>query len=196
MWKLIKQRLISPSVTRDIHEILDDAKKRAGASHEPVPATDLTNTWQKRIATAFGGSLHVRHVDTGSCNACEWELTALLNPVYDVQRLGIDFVASPRHADVLIVTGGLTRNLAEALQATYEATASPKAVIALGDCACGCGLLGQTYAQQGEISTAVPVLLNIPGCPPHPHTIIAGLMEAMRLLEEGRKTSGHPTTAV
>ncbi len=196
MWKLIKQRLVSSSITRDVHEILDDARSRTRNSHESVPVTDLTTAWRERISSAFGGSLHVRHVDTGSCNACEWELTALLNPVYDVQRLGIDFVASPRHADVLIVTGGLTRNLAEALQATYEATACPKAVIALGDCARGCGLLGETYAQKGGIELAVPVLLNVPGCPPHPHTIIAAFIEAMRLLEERRKTSGRGTPAV
>lgn len=173
MWKLIKHRLSMP-----------------------ITPSAIESEWHKRISGTFGGSLHIRHVDTGSCNACEWELTALLNPVYDVQRLGIDFVASPRHADILVVTGGLTRNLAEALRLTYEATAHPKAVLAMGDCACGLGLIGATYAQEGRVDLAVPILVTVPGCPPHPHQIINGLLKAMTLLEEGRTDDGRGNSAV
>ena len=95
-------------------------------------------------------SLHIRHLDSGSCNGCDWELTALLNPVYDIQRLGIDFVASPRHADLLLVTGVMTRNLAEAARLTYEAMPEPRLVVAVGACAVGGGVFAQTYAAAGE----------------------------------------------
>ncbi|PWI57443.1 oxidoreductase [Sulfoacidibacillus thermotolerans] len=141
-------------------------------------------------ATVFGGSLHVRHVDTGSCNACEWELNALLNPVYDVSRMRIEFVASPRHADVLAVTGGVTRNLLEALRMTYEATAWPKAVVAIGGCAIGDGLIGKTYAQEGGIAPFVPIHVKVPGCPPRPQEILAGFLHAMECLTHGVEQSG------
>lgn len=180
MWKLVQYRLSAGTSTRPLDDILLDeptAPATPGAGDPLSP--DLLREWHRRVHGAFGGSLHVRHVDSGSCNACEWELTALLNPVYDVQRLGIDFVASPRHADVLVVTGGLTRNLVEAVQSTYEATAHPKAVLAVGDCACGTGLIGPTYAQTGRVDLQLPVLVTVPGCPPHPHQIIRGLLEVM-----------------
>ncbi|MCY0876419.1 MAG: oxidoreductase [Firmicutes bacterium] len=191
MWKLITQRLRTPRTTLSVEELLADK-----GLNEGTPDQTLVQSWNRLRRTAFGGSVHIRHVDTGSCNACEWELTALLNPVYDIQRLGIDFVASPRHADVLVVTGGLTRNLAEALQLTYEATAHPKAVLAIGACACGTGLIGRTYAQQGDVALSVPVLASVSGCPPQPADIIRGLIEVATKLEEARVKHGHGTPAI
>lgn len=123
-------------------------------------------------------SVHIRHVDTGSCNGCDWEMTALLNPVYDVQRFGLDFVASPRHADILLVTGSATKNLAKALKKTYDATPEPKMVIALGDCACGQGIFKDNYAVYG-VDKIVPVDAHIPGCPPEPEAIIEGILRVL-----------------
>jgi Ni,Fe-hydrogenase III small subunit len=117
------------------------------------------------IKKIFGKSLHIRHLDSGSSNACEWEITALLNPVYDVQRFGIDFVASPRHADMLLVTGGVTRNLEEAVRKTYAAVPNPKLVVAIGDDACGTGLIGRTYAHYGGVDQIIPVNVYVPGAP-------------------------------
>lgn len=134
----------------------------------------------ERIRKVFGRSLHIRHLDAGSSNACEWELTALLNPVYDVQRFGIDFVASPRHADMLVVTGGVTRNLEAAVRATYEATPDPKLVVAIGDDACGTGLIGPTYAHYGAVDRIIPVDVCVPGNPPTPVAILQGILKAVQ----------------
>jgi Ni,Fe-hydrogenase III small subunit len=123
-------------------------------------------------------SLHIRHLDSGSCNACDWELTALLGPYYDVQRLGIDFVASPRHADLLLVTGTMTRNLEEAARLTYEAMPQPRLVVAVGACAIGGGVFSQTYATAPSVDSVLPVDVFIPGCPPRPEAIIHGLLLA------------------
>jgi len=120
-------------------------------------------------------SVHIRQVDTGSCNGCDWEMNALLNPIYDVQRFGLDFVASPRHADILLVTGAATKNLAKALKKTYDATPEPKIVIALGDCACGNGIFKDNYAVYG-VENIVPVDVYIPGCPPEPESIIEAIL--------------------
>jgi Ni,Fe-hydrogenase III small subunit len=131
-----------------------------------------------RIASRLKRSLHIRHLDSGSCNGCDWELTALLNPVYDIQRLGIDFVASPRHADLLLVTGVMTRNLAEAARLAYEAMPEPRLVVAVGACAVGGGVFSTTYAAQGAVEPTLPVDVFIPGCPPRPEAIIHGLLVA------------------
>lgn len=136
------------------------------------------------IKKTFGRSLHIRQVDAGSCNGCEFEITALMNPVYDIQRFGIDFVASPRHADMLLVTGGVTRNLEEALRKTYEATASPKILVAIGACACGEGMLGATYANLGGIDKIFPVSVYVPGCPPRPQAILEGILSAIERANE------------
>ncbi|MGI6226922.1 MAG: NADH-quinone oxidoreductase subunit B family protein [Peptococcales bacterium] len=120
-------------------------------------------------------SVHIRQVDTGSCNGCDWEMNTLLNPIYDVQRFGLDFVASPRHADILLVTGVATKNLAKALKKTYDATPEPKIVIALGDCACGNGIFKDNYAVYG-VENIVPVDAYIPGCPPEPESIIEAIL--------------------
>lgn len=132
-----------------------------------------------RIKQTFGRSLHIRHVDSGSSNGCEFEIMALLNPVYDIQRFGIDFVASPRHADLLLITGGVTRNLEAAVLKTYEATACPKMVVAVGACACGGGMAGPNYANLGGVDKIVPVAVYVPGCPPRPQAILEGILTAI-----------------
>jgi Ni,Fe-hydrogenase III small subunit len=137
-----------------------------------------------RIKEVFGRSLHIRHVDSGSCNGCEFEITALMNPIYDIQRFGIDFVASPRHADMLLITGGVTRNLQEAVRKTYDAAASPKMVVAIGACACGDGLVGHTYANLGGVDKIAPVTVYVPGCPPRPHAILEGILTAVERAQE------------
>lgn len=134
---------------------------------------------QKRINQVLGNSLHIRHVDSGSCNGCDFEMNTLTNPVYDIQRFGIDFVASPRHADMLMVTGGVTRHLEEALRKTYHAAANPKMVLAVGACACGGGMFGETYAHHGGVDKIVPVYVYVPGCPPRPQAIIQGILFAL-----------------
>src|SRR5690625_3999106 len=126
----------------------------------------------KKINKLFGKSLHIRHVDTGSSNACESEMTALLNPIYDIQRFGVDFVASPRHADMLMVTGGVTRNLERSLRMTYEAAAHPKMVVAIGTCSSGGGMSGETYANYRGVDKIVRVYVYVPGCPPRPQAIL------------------------
>lgn len=146
-----------------------------------------------RIREVLGGSLHIRHLDSGSCNGCDWEINALLNPVYDIQRFGVDFVASPRHADLLMVTGGITRNLAEAVEKTWAATAMPKMIIAVGECAINGGVFGESYAHYGGVGKLVPVNVSIPGCPPRPQTLIEGILLALDRLEEyQRKTMTTP----
>ena len=134
---------------------------------------------REEIARTFGRSLQLRHLDVGSCNGCDWELNALLNPVYDLQRFGIDVVASPRHADGLLVTGPVTRHLEPALWATYDATPEPKLVIAVGACACDAGFLSGSYAVAGGVDRRLPVDVYIPGCPPRPEAILHGLLLAM-----------------
>jgi Ni,Fe-hydrogenase III small subunit len=140
---------------------------------------DLGLKLQRRIKEVLGKSLHIRHVDTGSCNGCDFEMTMLTSPVYDIQRFGVDFVASPRHADMLMVTGGVTRHLEEALRKTYDAAANPKMVVAIGACACGGGIFGRTYANYGGVDHIVPVYVYVPGCPPRPQAIIEGILLAL-----------------
>lgn len=133
----------------------------------------------EKIKKIFGRSLHIREVDAGSCNACEVEVTALSNPVYDIERFGLHIVASPRHADMLLVTGPVTRNMELALLKTYNATPGPKLVAAMGSCACNGGIFGDTYASGGGIDKFIPVDVYIPGCPPRPQAVIFGLMVAV-----------------
>ena len=127
----------------------------------------------------LGRSLSIRHVDAGSCNGCELEIHALNNAFYDLERFGLRFVASPRHADVLLVTGPVTKNMREALERTYNATPSPKWVVAVGDCALDGGCFAGSYAVVGGVSDVVPVDLHIPGCPPRPIEILKGLLTLM-----------------
>ncbi len=131
---------------------------------------------RRHIDRRFGGSLAVREVDAGSCNGCELEIHALNNPYHDVERFGIHFVASPRHADVLLVTGPVSRHMETALLRTYEATPAPKRVIAAGDCACDGGEFGAIYATAGGVEKVLPVDVKIPGCPPSPLRLLKGLL--------------------
>jgi len=132
----------------------------------------------------LGRSLSIREVDAGSCNGCELEIHALNNPIYDLERFGIRFVASPRHADVLLVTGPVAKNMAEALKRTWDATPDPKWVVACGDCAINGGVFRDGYACTGGVEAVVPVDLRIPGCPPRPAELLAGLLA---LLETSAK---------
>ena len=131
------------------------------------------------VQRLFQGSLKLRHLDVGSCNACEGELAALLNPFHDVQRFGIDLVASPRHADGLLVTGPVSRHLEEALRLTDEATPRPRLILAVGDCACDGGFCGDSFAVVGGAPRALAVDVRIPGCPPRPEAILEGLLTAL-----------------
>src|SRR5713226_1885894 len=137
---------------------------------------ELGRTLETRARKLFGRSLAIREVDAGSCNGCELEIHALNNPVYDVERFGIRFVASPRHADVLLVTGPVTRNMKVALERTYAATPDPKWVVAVGDCGCGCGVFEGSYAVIGAVDKVIPVDLHIRGCPPRPIDLMRGLI--------------------
>lgn len=139
---------------------------------------------RERIRGRLGRSLHVRQVDAGSCNACELEIAATTNPFYDLERFGIHLVASPRHADVLLVTGPVTRNMEIALRRTYEAAPEPRVVVAVGACGCSGGIFGEgTYAAIGGVDRVVPVDVYIPGCPPRPQAILNGLLVAMDVRE-------------
>ncbi len=159
-------------------------------SHEDVLPEFIAATQvavAKEITNKLGRSLNVRHVDAGSCNACDFEMGALSNPIYDLHRFGVSFVASPRHADLIMVTGTVTRNLEQALKMTYEAMPEPRLVMACGACAAGGETYGSTYAIVGAVSEVVPVDIYIPGCPPRPSTMIVGLLAAADLLKERMK---------
>ena len=145
---------------------------------------DIGAKLQKRIKEVLGHSLHIRHVDSGSCNGCDFEMNALNNPIYDIQRFGVSFVASPRHADMITVTGGVTRHLEQALVETYNAASNPKMVLAIGACACGGGIHGQTYANHGSVDKIVPVYAYVPGCPPRPEAIIEGILFSLDRYEQ------------
>jgi Ni,Fe-hydrogenase III small subunit len=134
---------------------------------------------REEIGSRFAGSLHIRQVDAGSCNGCELEITGLTGPYDDLERFGLHFVASPRHADCLLVTGPVTRNMAEALRRTYDATPDPKIVIAVGDCGRDGGIFRGSYAVVGGVSEVVPVDAVIPGCPPSPAALLSGLLDAI-----------------
>jgi Ni,Fe-hydrogenase III small subunit/formate hydrogenlyase subunit 6/NADH:ubiquinone oxidoreductase subunit I len=139
---------------------------------------------REKVRQVFGRSLHIREVDAGSCNGCEVEISALSNPVYDVERFGVHFVASPRHADMLLVTGPVTRNMEIALKQTYEATPHPKLVVAAGACAIGGGIFGKGNASCGGVDTVVPVDVYIPGCPPRPEALLHGILLAIEKLPQ------------
>jgi Ni,Fe-hydrogenase III small subunit len=146
----------------------------------PPPADDAVAELATRLDAAsrrkLGRSLSIREVDTGSCNACELEIHALNNAFYDLERFGLRFVASPRHADVLLVTGPMTKNMREAVERTYAATPDPKWVVAVGDCACNGGLYAESYACEGGVDKVIPVDLHIRGCPPEPVALLEGLI--------------------
>jgi Ni,Fe-hydrogenase III small subunit len=148
-------------------------------SDEDAHIEHLARQIDERARKLFGRSLHIRQVDAGSCNGCELEIGALNNPYYDLERFGLHFVASPRHADCLLVTGPVTRNMADPLKRTYDATPDPKIVVAVGDCAKDCGVFAGGYAVIGAVSSIVPVDVVVLGCPPTPHAILVGILTAL-----------------
>jgi Ni,Fe-hydrogenase III small subunit len=148
----------------------------AAPSPQAAMLEEVGAALEKRARHLFGRSLAIREVDAGSCNGCELEIHALNNAVYDIERFGMRFVASPRHADVLLVTGPVTLNMKVALERTYAATPDPKWVVAAGDCACGCGVFNGSYAVVGAVEKVVPVDLHISGCPPRPIELVRGLL--------------------
>jgi Ni,Fe-hydrogenase III small subunit len=157
---------------------------RAGLATEPLRAglsenAEIVRAIDKQAQELFRHSLSIREVDAGSCNGCEIEITALGNPVYDCERFGIRFVASPRHADMLLVTGPVTRNMEVPLRKTWEATPDPKLVVAVGDCARDCGVFKGSYAIAGTVDQIIPVDLIVGGCPPEPADILHGILKAL-----------------
>jgi Ni,Fe-hydrogenase III small subunit/formate hydrogenlyase subunit 6/NADH:ubiquinone oxidoreductase subunit I len=160
----------------------------AGVCEPPNEPGDPGETLSRAIHKVLGRSLAIREVDAGSCNGCELEIVALNNPVYDIERFGIHFVASPRHADMLLVTGPVTRNMEQALLKTYRATPEPKVVVAVGACGISGGIFGDNYAIVGAVDRVVPVDVYIPGCPPRPQALIQGILVAVGRLAQKRET--------
>jgi len=157
MWSLLLRKLKTGRLTRE--------------DGNPLPKRKPSN-----LPSSFRKSLQLRHLDCGSCNGCDWELTALINSIYDLQHFGIDFVASPRHADLLMCTGTGSTQLLNAARETYEAMAKPKWVMAVGDCAIDGGVFKGAYASAGGISKTLPVDIKVPGCPPSPNDLIKALL--------------------
>jgi Ni,Fe-hydrogenase III small subunit len=145
---------------------------------------------QEAILKTLGRALTIRHVDAGSCNGCELEIHALGNPVYNIEGLGIKFVASPRHADMLLVTGPVSKHMAIAVQRTYDATPDPKLVVAVGDCGCSGGIFGESYASLGRVANVIPVDVEIPGCPPTPTALLQGILAAIGAAAPASDSSG------
>ena len=156
---------------------------RTGIKSEtaPTPAEEMivVARLQKTILRTLGRALTIRHVDAGSCNGCELEIQALTNPYYNLEGIGIRFVASPRHADMLLVTGPVSKHMAIALKRTYDATPEPKLVVAVGDCGCTGGIFGQSYASLGGVASVIPVDVAIPGCPPSPRALLQGILASI-----------------
>ncbi len=157
---------------------------RAGIVTEAPPATDeaLRLTGQRLGAAMLrqlGRALVIRHIDAGSCNGCELEIHALNNPYYNLEAIGIKFAASPRHADLLLVTGPVAKNMEVAVKRAYDATPAPKLVVAIGDCGCTGGVFGESYASCGRVSNVIPVDVAVPGCPPTPLQLMQGILTAI-----------------
>lgn len=147
---------------------------------------------QRELLEILGQALSIRQVDAGSCNGCELEINALNNSYYNLEGLGIRFVASPRHADMLLVTGPVSRHMELALRRTYDATPDPKLVVAVGDCGCDGGIFGESYASCGRVANVIPVDVAVPGCPPPPLEILRGILTAVR---RGRSSGGEQSPA-
>jgi Ni,Fe-hydrogenase III small subunit len=166
-----------------MHKILVKIAQ-VGIRSEAPPAAEETlrvraAQLNDEVLRLLGRALAIRHVDAGSCNGCELEIHALNNPYYNLEGLGIKFVASPRHADLLLVTGPVSRNMEEALRRTYEATPEPKLVVAVGDCGCDGGIFGEGYASLGRVANVIPVDVAVPGCPPPPSAIMQAILTAV-----------------
>jgi Ni,Fe-hydrogenase III small subunit len=167
MWSIVKQIVRTGIVTEP--EPADSAALRVAAERI-----------QREILDVLGQALAIREVDAGSCNGCELEINALGSPYYNLEGLGIKFVASPRHADLLLVTGPVSRHMQEALRRTFDATPEPRLVVAIGDCGCNGGIFGESYASCGRVSNVIPVDVQVPGCPPAPLEILRGILTAVR----------------
>jgi len=167
MWKTLKQIARTGIVSEPAPRCADPSEPEAGRI-------------QRELLRILGQALAIRQVDAGSCNGCELEIHALNNPYYNIEGIGIKFVASPRHADLLLVTGPVTRHMEVALRRTHEATPDPKLVVAVGDCGCTGGLFGESYASCGAVSRVIPVDVAVPGCPPPPIEILQGILTAVR----------------
>jgi Ni,Fe-hydrogenase III small subunit len=167
MWNILKQMVRTGIVTEATPPPADGDSAAVQRIHQS-------------ILDILGRALTIRQVDAGSCNGCELEIGALNNPYYNIEGLGIKFVASPRHADLLLVTGPVSRHMEEALRRTFEATPEPRLVVAVGDCGCTGGLFGTSYASCGAVSAVLPVDATVPGCPPAPVDILRGILAAVR----------------
>ncbi len=159
-----------------LKNLLRDPVTEAPPAKDEASLTELGARLDRASRRRLGRSLAIREVDAGSCNGCELEIHALNNAFYDLERFGLRFVASPRHADVLMVTGPVTKNMRQALERTYNATPNPKWVVAIGDCAFNGGIFADSYACVGGVSQVVPVDLHIRGCPPSPNDLLKGLI--------------------
>jgi Ni,Fe-hydrogenase III small subunit len=169
---------------------------RAGIVTEPAPETsdaqrDAVQRIHAEILEILGEALAIRQVDAGSCNGCELEIHALNNPYYNLEGYGIKFVASPRHADMLLVTGPVSRHMEVALRRTYDATPEPKLVVAVGDCGCDGGIFGESAASCGRVANVIPVDVVVPGCPPAPIEILRGILSAVRRGKSGVSPSSR-----
>jgi Ni,Fe-hydrogenase III small subunit len=157
---------------------------RTGTVTEPPPEADAglreVARLQDEILSILGRALTIRQVDAGSCNGCELEIHALNNPYYNLEGHGIKFVASPRHADMLLVTGPVTKNMENALKVAWDCTPDPKLVVAVGDCGCTGGVFGESYASCGAVEKVIPVDVRVPGCPPTPVALLRGILAAVR----------------
>ena len=173
MWKIVRQIARTGIRTEPTPQAVGPA------AHVDGPALSAERI-HRDILAVLGRALAIRAVDAGSCNGCELEIHALGNPYYNIEGLGIRFVASPRHADMLLVTGPVSRNMAEALRRTYDAVPDPKLVVAIGDCGCTGGVFGQNYASCGRVANLLPVDESVPGCPPPPVEILSGILRAVR----------------
>ncbi len=167
-----------------LHILLQIAKCGIKTEPPPAPADEMVQVarLQKNILRVLGRALTIRQVDAGSCNGCELEIHALNNPYYNIEGLGIRFVASPRHADMLLVTGPVSKHMAIALKRTYDATPDPKLVVAVGDCGCSGGIFGESYASLGRVANVIPVDVAIPGCPPTPVDLLSGILAAISVV--------------
>ena len=166
MIRILRQIVRTGLVSENAPEAREDFRARAPAI-------------QAEILELLGRALAIRQVDAGSCNGCELEIHALNNPYYNLEGLGIRFVASPRHADMLLVTGPVSKNMERALRIVYEATPDPKLVVAVGDCGCTGGIFGESYASCGKVANVIPVDVAVPGCPPPPIAILQGILTAV-----------------
>ena len=179
MWHVLKQIIRTGIVTEPTPQLPDDEDAAVQRMHQG-------------ILDILGQALAIRQVDAGSCNGCELEIHALNNPYYNIEGLGIKFVASPRHADMLLVTGPVSRHMEEALRRTFEATPEPKLVVAVGDCGCTGGIFGESYASYGKVANVIPVDAAVSGCPPPPLEILRAILGAVRKRRPATGHSGGP----